>query len=275
MNKITLITGATSGIGRIAAEAIAQAGHTTIFTARDERKAQETQKEIQQVTGNPNVEYLLVDFASLQSVKEAAESVMQRYPQLDILINNAGTWEVERKTSKDGIEMNFAVNHLAPFLLTNLLISHLEKSASARIVTTSSMAHRRNILVPEDIEFKNREYDGIATYSQSKLCNLLFTLQLVKELQGKHITANTVHPGFANTALFEKMRPGSGNKGSDSPEEGARATIYAALSEELEGVSGKFFFKEHEETPTDLARDTAIAQKIWNISLDYVRPFLA
>ncbi len=236
MEKIILITGATSGIGRSAAEVIAKEDHHLIFTARDEKKAQQTMQDIIVSTGNKNVEYLLTDFSSFRSISESANEFKKRYDTLDVLINNAGVWEMERKESMDGIEMNFAVNHLAPFLLTNLLIPLLKKSKNGRIVTTSSMAHRRNILDLDDIEFKNKPYDGIATYSQSKLCNLLFTLQLQEVLLGTNITANTVHPGYVQTNLFENM--GKRDWSNVPPaSEGARSTVFAALSSLLDGVS--------------------------------------
>lgn len=274
MQKIILLTGATSGIGRAAAETIAKAGHKLIFTARNPAKAEATKNEIVAACGNEEVNYLLADFSSLQSVSELAETFMTQHPHLDVLINNAGVWEVERKYSKDGIEMNFAVNHLAPFLLTLSLLDALKKAGAGRIVTTSSMAHRRNILNLEDPEFRHETYNGVATYSQSKMCNLLFTLQLQKELNGTGITANTVHPGYVKTELFNNM--GTHDWSQVPPaSDGARSTVYAALSPELDGVSGKYIYHEGFESPTSMAQDKALAQKVWDISMQYVQPFLA
>jgi NAD(P)-dependent dehydrogenase (short-subunit alcohol dehydrogenase family) len=232
-----------------------------------------TKKETIQSTKNESIDYILVDFSSLQNVKAAAIEFNGKHNELDILINNAGVWEMERKLSKDGIEMNFAVNHLAPFLLTNLLIPILKNAKAARIVNTSSMAHRRNILDLNDIEFSNQTYNGVSTYSQSKLCNLLFTLHLTKELKGTNIIANSVHPGYVQSNLFENM--GSRNWGNVLPaSDGARSTIYAALSEELEGENGKYIYHENEEKPTDMALDSKLAQQLWDLSLKYVNKYL-
>lgn len=272
MHKIILITGATAGIGLSALESLAKTGHEVIFTARDEEKAIRIKNEV--IKGsNAKIDYIKGDFASLQEVKNLAEKFSEKYPKLDVLINNAGTWEMERKQSKDGIEMNFAVNHLAPFLLTLLLLPALKKSEAGRIINTSSMAHRRNILKFDDIEFKNQEYNGVSTYSQSKICNILFTLQLQKELRNTKITVNTVHPGYVKSDLFKNMGERDWDNIPDSSY-GARSTLYAALSPELEGISGKYIYLENEDVTTDMAKDENLAKKLWDLSIKYVEKFL-
>jgi NAD(P)-dependent dehydrogenase (short-subunit alcohol dehydrogenase family) len=279
--KTFLVTGATAGIGKTTAIAIAQAdqNNTVIFNARNMQKGQQVLDEIKQTSGNPNIYCVEGDFASLQSVKDFATTVSKRFPVIDVLLNNAGTWEMEFKESVDGIEMNFAVNHLAPFLLTLLLLPNLKKSTSARIVNTASGAHRRNILQLDDIEFRNSEYNGFFSYSQSKLCNLLFSLGLQTELETQNIsnvTVNTLHPGVVKTALFDKMNPQEraffGN--FSSPEEGAITSIYLCLSDEVEGVTGKYWHGHSEAESSDMAKNPDLASKLWDLSLKYVEKYL-
>jgi NAD(P)-dependent dehydrogenase (short-subunit alcohol dehydrogenase family) len=274
MKKTILITGATSGIGYEAAKEIAKSDCTLVFTARDAEKAEKTKAAIIAYSGNTHIDYLLVDFDSFDSIRQMVLKFTQTHSQLDVLVNNAGVWEMERKASKDGIEMNFAVNYLAPFLLTNLLLPLLKKSEAGRIVNTSSMAHRRNILMLHDLEYKNQAYDGVATYSQSKLCNLLFTLHLQEILKNTPITANTVHPGYVQTNLFNNMGGERDWRNVPSAYDGARSTIYAALSPELVGVSGKYFYHEGENQPTDMALDKNLAHQLWDKSVEYVEAYL-
>ncbi len=268
MVKTIVITGATSGIGYEAAKAFAKAGHRVIFLARNLKTAPQIKSELGQV-GGPEADFVICDLASFTSIRAAVMQVMEKYPVIDVLVNNAGVWEMEAKESVDGIEMNFAVNHLAPFLLTNLLLPALKQSAEARIVNTSSMAHRRNILYLEDLEFRHQPYDGIATYSQSKLCNLLFTLQLQQVLKGSKVTANSVHPGYVKTKLFNNMGKRDWSNVPDAAD-GARSTVFAALSPTLIGISGKYFYHEREDQCTELARDPLIAQQLWDKSMAYV-----
>ncbi|WP_027001764.1 SDR family NAD(P)-dependent oxidoreductase [Hugenholtzia roseola] len=281
MQKTYLITGATSGIGKMTALAVAKASpkNTVIFNARNLEKGEEVRQELIKASGNENIYCFEGDFASLASVKSFAQKVQEKFPTIDVLLNNAGTWEMEFKESKDGIEMNFAVNHLAPFLLTLLLLPALKKSTSARIINTASGAHRRNILQFDDIEFRKGEYNGFFSYSQSKLCNLLFSLQLEAELAKENIqniTVNSLHPGVVKTALFDKMnqeeRSFFGN--FVSPEEGAMTSIYLTLSNEVEGITGKYWHKHSEAVATDMAKDPHIAQKLWEVSLKYVQNYL-
>lgn len=279
--KTYVITGATSGIGKITALEVAKASteNQLIFNTRNIEKGEKVKQEIIKASGNQNIHYFEGDFASLQSVKDFAQKVSEQFPTIDVLLNNAGTWEMEFKESQDGIETNFAVNHLAPFLLTELLLPNLQKSKSGRIVNTSSGAHRRNILQFDDIEFRKGDYNGFYSYSQSKLCNLLHSLQLEKELEKqniKNITVNTLHPGLVKTPLFDKMtdeeRSIFGNY--VTPEQGAMTSIFLTLSNEVEGISGKYWHKHSEAVSTDMAKDESLAQKLWEVSLEYVREFL-
>ena len=273
MQKTILITGATSGIGLEAAKILADKGCKLYFTARDKGKAEKTLQEFISTSGNNDISYFLCDFASLKSVKELAETVSAALPKLDVLINNAGVWEMEFKDSTDGIEMNFAVNYLAPFLLTNLLLPVLEKAEHARIINTSSMAHRRNILHLDDIEFRHQPYNGVSTYSQSKLCNLLFTLKLSSILKPTGITVNAVHPGYVKTNLFNQMGTRDWGNVPDAAE-GARATIYTSLSNEVANVTGKYFFEEHEHKPTEMALNAKLADELWDLTVKMVAKYL-
>ncbi|MBS1507245.1 MAG: SDR family NAD(P)-dependent oxidoreductase [Bacteroidetes bacterium] len=271
--KKILITGATSGIGKAAAMGLARMGHTIVFTARDESKAISTRDELIKISSNKDIEFILADLSSLAQVKKLAEEYASTNQTLDVLINNAGVWEMERKFSADNIEMNFAVNHLAPFLLTLLLLPTLYRTKGARIINTSSMAHRRNILQLDDIEFNHSTYDGVKSYSQSKLCNLLFSLKLVDALAGTGVTVNTVHPGYVKSNLFKNMGDRDWNNVPDAAD-GARSTIFAATSYEMEQLSGKYIYHEREDQPIPQAYDKIAAQKVWDLSMAYVSRFL-
>ena len=267
--QIVLITGGTSGIG----EAIVrhfddQEGYRVYFTARDEAKARALTEDLKKS------QYLLMDFSRFETIVEAARELREQLPRLDILINNAGTWQMEFKETHDGVEMNFAVNHLAPMLLTLELLPALKESPAARVIHTSSGAHRRDILNLEDLEFREKPYNGIATYSQSKLCNLLFSLELKNHLAGSTVTTNTVHPGYVQSSLFENM----GQRNWDnvpSSAQGARSAIYAATAPALAGVSGKYFYLEGEEQRlSPRATDADLARRLWALSERYLEPFL-
>lgn len=282
MAKVFLITGATSGIGKTTALALAQADtkHTIIFNARNQAKGEQIRKELSEASKNEHIYCFEGDFASLASVRKFAEKVNEQFPVIDVLLNNAGTWEMEFRESEDGIEMNFAVNHLAPFLLTLLLLPNLKKSVSARIINTSSGAHRRNILQFEDIEFRKAPYNGFFAYSQSKLCNLLFSYQLVSELNKegiKNVSVNTLHPGVVKTDLFEKMSAEQKSLFGSfvSPEEGAITSIFLATSEEVEGVNAKYWHKYQEVESSEMGKDPQLAKKLWDLSLNYVEKFMS
>jgi len=273
--KTFVLTGATAGIGKITAIAIAKAGHRLVFNTRSLEKGEKVRQEIIAESKNTEVYCYEGDFASLASVQAFAEKVKADFPVIDVLVNNAGTWEMDFKESQDGIETNFAVNHLAPFLLTNLLLENIKKAEAGRIVNTASGAHRRNILQFEDIEFRTGEYNGFYSYSQSKLCNLLHSLQLNKNLRADgstYPTVNTLHPGLVKTALFDKMtdeqRAMFGN--FVTPGQGAESTIFLALSPEVEGISGKYWHRGKEAISTDMAKDEALAEKLWAVSEEYL-----
>lgn len=275
MSKVYVITGATSGIGRIAAEAIARTGATVVFNARDLQKGERVRQEIISATQNPDVHCLEGDFASLRSVQQFGRQIAERYPVIHVLVNNAGTWEMTFGESADGIELNLAVNHLAPFLLTQLLLDGLKAAPAARIINTSSMAHRRNILQWEDLEFRQGLYNGWFSYSQSKLCNLLFSKGLEKRLAASgadHVTVNSLHPGLVRTALFDQMSAEqlAGFGQFVTPEVGAQTTIFLALSPQVEGVSGQYWSNAMPATATTMATDPVLAERLWQVSEAYI-----
>ncbi len=279
--KTFVITGATSGIGKITAIEIAKNSldNQIIFNTRNLEKGEQVKQEIISASGNKNIHCFQGDFASLESVSNFAKNVIHKFPIIDVLLNNAGTWEMEFKESNDGIEMNFAVNHLAPFLLTNLLLPNILKSESGRIINTSSNAHRRNILQFNDIEFRNPDYNGLYSYAQSKLCNLLFSLSLKQQFEEaniSNITINSLHPGVVKTALFDNMNEQDKSFLGNyiTPEEGAQTSIFLALSNQVEGISGKYWHGHQEAESSEMSKNKDLADKLWRVSLDYVEKLL-
>jgi NAD(P)-dependent dehydrogenase (short-subunit alcohol dehydrogenase family) len=270
-NKICLITGATHGIGRAAAAALAQKGARVVIVGRDEERSQDTVAEIKTETGNPHVDFLLADLSVQAQVRQLAEEFKSRYGRLDMLVNNAGVINFFRQLSADGIEMNFAVNHLSYFLLTNLLLDILKASAPARVVNVSSNSHRHKHLDFEDLELKRGYWAGTA-YGRSKLCNLYFTYELARRLEGTGVTVNAMHPGFVRT----NMAANNGwlvrfflpfiHRNSLTPEQGADTVVYLASSPEVEGLTGKYFVRRQELESDPVSHDEAAAKKLWGIS---------
>lgn len=269
--KVCLVTGATSGIGRVTAGALAARGATVVITGRTPAKAQEAVAQITGETGNDSIHYLLADFVDLQQVEEMAAAFKERYNRLDVLVNNAGTY-FNRRHIKDGIEMTFLVNHLAPFLLTNLLLEVLKASAPARIITVSSDAHKYDQMNFDDLSFK-RGYFGMRAYARSKLANILFTYELARRLSGTGVTANVVHPGQVatniwrtNFGIFGPLLKWLIGLSALTPEEGADTVIYLASSPEVEGVSGKYFVKRQAVPSSPLSYDEGVARRLWEVS---------
>lgn len=260
-DRIILITGSTDGIGKQAAIQLARQGATVLLHGRNERKGKQIAQEIKDKTGNQKIDFFQADLASLQQVRQLAEAIKNRYDKLHVLINNAGVFETTLRKSADGFEMTFAVNHLAPFLLTCLLIDLLHRSAPARIVNVSSMAHSR------ELDFQNlqgeKHYSGYTAYAYSKLANILFTFKLARLLDKNKITANCLHPGVINTKL---LHAGWGLGGA-STEQGARILTYLASSPEVAGVTGKYFYEMQGPTnPAAIAYDEEVQDRLWQLS---------
>ena len=269
--KVCLITGGNSGIGKATALALARLDATVVIVSRDKDKGEATLLEIRTRSGNKDVDSMVADLSSQDSVRELAHDFRGRYKRLDVLVNNAGIFLPKRVQTVDGLEATFATNHLGHFLLTNLLLDLLKKSAPSRIINLTSSAHRGTEMNFEDLQGE-KKYSGYHAYSQSKLANVLYTYQLAKMLNGTGVTVNCLHPGVVRTG-FGKDQGGLmsilvriGSPFMMSPERSAKAAVYLATSPKLEGVSGKHFSKGREEKSSNESYDTSSAEKLWNVS---------
>jgi NAD(P)-dependent dehydrogenase (short-subunit alcohol dehydrogenase family) len=269
--KIVLITGATSGLGKITARECAMLGATVVFTTRDTGKGEQTKHELIQATNNKNIDVLYCDLASFVSIRTCCSEFLEKYDHLDVLVNNAGVWDYHRRESKDGIENIFATNYLAPFLMTNLLLPVLEKSAPSRIINVTSGLHSGTIHF-DDLESK-KSFSGMKVYAHSKLALILFTRLLAKKLEGTGVTVNCVNPGMTKTELgrdagvFSKMFFKLLGK---TAEKGAETTIYLASSPEVNSISGEYFEKKAIKQTNEETYDMDAANKLWDISKKYV-----
>jgi retinol dehydrogenase 12 len=270
--KICLVTGATAGIGKITATALAAQGAELTITGRNQQKTADTVQQIKSETGNQAVQYLLADFSDLQQVRDLAAAFKKQYSRLDVLVNNAGAFFNSRIDTSYGVEMTFLVNHLAPFLLTNLLLDHLKASLSARIVNVSSEGHKQDQMNFDDLEFK-KSFFGMKAYGRSKLANILFTYELARRLENTTVAVNALHPGHVATDIWKTSFPLIGpalkwiiSKFALSPEQGADNSIYLATSPEVEGVTGKYFDKREPIESSPISYDENIAQRLWEIS---------
>jgi NAD(P)-dependent dehydrogenase (short-subunit alcohol dehydrogenase family) len=269
--KVTLITGGTSGIGKAAATALAGMGATVVITGRNEERGKRALQEIREESGNDGVELILADLTVQDEVRRLAEELRERHKQLEVLVNNAGLVLSERTETPDGIETQLAINHLAPFLLTNLLLDLLKESAPSRIVTVSSDAHRWAKIDLDDLQSRKR-YRGMQVYGKTKLANIMFTYELAERLEGTGVTANCMHPGGVNTnfgnnqggpmnLLFRLFKPFM-----RSPEQGADTLIYLASSPEVEGMTGKYLADRKVKAASDAAYDETTRKRLWEAS---------
>jgi NAD(P)-dependent dehydrogenase (short-subunit alcohol dehydrogenase family) len=275
-DKVCVVTGATSGIGLVTAQALARQGATVIVVARNPERGAATVSRIRQETGNSAVEVMVADLSTQAQVRQLASAIQHRFARLDVLINNAGALFDRRQLSQDGIEMTFALNHLAYFLLTNLLLDPLKAADSARIVNVSSEAHRHARLDFSDLQGQHR-YTGWRAYSRSKLANILFTYELARRLAGTGIVANALHPGFVATnfgrnnhgiaaAFFRLLQVAA-----ISPEEGAQTIIFLASSPEVKGITGGYFVKQKAVRSSQISYDRAAAERLWQVSAELAR----
>ncbi len=271
--KVVLITGATAGIGEVAARALARMGARVAIVGRNPEKCDATVASIRQESGNPDVNALVADLSSMAEVRRLAEDFQTRFDRLDVLLNNAGAMFSTRLETVDGFERTFALNHLAYFLLTNLLIDRIKADTPGRIVNVASDAHR---VAPRGLNFDDlqaqKRYRAFRAYGASKLANILFTRELAKRLEGTGVTANCLHPGFVAT----NFTSGNGTLGwifrrmaslaAISPEKGAQTSIYLASSPEVAGITGAYFNKCRQSTPLPAARDDQAARRLWEVS---------
>ena len=268
--KLILITGATAGIGEAAAYSLAAQGHELILVGRNPTKTESVAQQIRTKTGNGAVHALVADFVDLDQVRGLAAQVKQKFPPLDVLINNAGTVFLWRHRTKYGVEKTFLINHLAHFLLTNLLLDHLHEHA--RIVNVSSGSHLSGELDLTDLNM-DKSYFVMSAYARSKLANVLFTYELARRLGDRKITVNALHPGRVGTDIFKANLLILGPlikwmvaRVSLTPEEGADNTIYLASSEDMEGVTGKYFVKREAVPSSPLSYDKRLAKQLWEVS---------
>ncbi len=268
-SKTCILTGSTSGIGRETAVQLAKKGIHLVLPVRDVKKGNLLRDEIIKNTGNERVDIMECDLASFQSIRNFASSFLEKNHQLHILINNAGLWEYKYNKSKDGYEMTFAVNHLAPFLLTNLLLDVMKKSAPARIITVSSVAHRFVNIDFDDPE-GNKSWNNFRAYSQSKLANILFTKKLAEKLEKDQITVNCLHPGIIATHLFNKLPliKRLAPYFLSTTEKGARTTVFLATSSTGANVTGQYFSGKKISKVSKVAKNDMMADKLWELSLE-------
>jgi NAD(P)-dependent dehydrogenase (short-subunit alcohol dehydrogenase family) len=261
LNKTVLVTGATDGIGKQTALELAQLGAHVVIHGRSEERCVATIKELERQAHEANFAYAVADFTSLQQIRDMAKTFQDRHKTLDILINNAGVFMHRRTLTQDGIETTFAVNHLAPFLLTNLLLPLLHASKPARVITVSSNTHHGAHLDMNNLQGE-RSYSGYSAYSASKLANVLFSNELAERVKSDDITSNSLHPGVISTKL---LGAGWGAGGNDLTE-GASTPVYLATSPDVERTTGKYFVRSRETKPNPLANDVTVRQQLWQES---------
>ena len=270
--KVCVVTGATSGIGHVTARALAGRGASVILVGRSRERSEAALESIRGSVPGAAVEFLLADLSSQADIRRLAREIPKRADRLDVLVNNAGGMFMKRRESVDGIEMTFALNHLAYFLLTNLLLDRLKASAPARVVSVSSDAHRwAKRLDFDDLEGR-RNHAGFGAYARSKLANLLFNEELARRLEPAGVTANALHPGFVATNIFSgngptgwMMRAGA-RLLAISPEEGARTSIRLAADPDLEKVTGRYFVHGAIHASSPASRDRDAALRLWERS---------
>jgi NAD(P)-dependent dehydrogenase (short-subunit alcohol dehydrogenase family) len=272
--KRVLITGATGGIGRITARALAEAGAEVILVGRNQARGNAAATEIAAAAGEGRATFVAADLSRQAEVRRLAEQVAARWDRLDVLLNNAGAMFKHRRESADGIEMTLATNHLSYYLLTRALFERLKAAAPARIVNVASGAHRRARLRLDDIQSRRR-YRPIEVYSNTKLCNVLFTYELARRIAGSGVTANCLHPGFVATDIgpAHGVVPGIvwrlvTRVAAIPPEEGAETSIHVAGAPDLEGVSGRYFDKCRPVASSPTSRDRDLQRRLWDISAE-------
>ena len=286
-----IITGASQGIGKAAALGLARRGLSVVLVSRDAQRAEKAVAEIRAASGNHQVESLLADLSSQASVRELAAQLLARPGRLAVLLNNAGVASPERVVTGDGLELQLAVNHLAPFLLTNLLLERLVNDGPARVITVASRVHEQGAIDFEDLQGE-RNYTGARAYNRSKLANVLFTYELARRLEGRGVTANCLHPGVVPTNLNRYLGTGRDPAASQpspvtrmkrsfrrklgllrgrrsevcTPEEACRTSVHLATSPDVEQVSGAYFVDCRQASSSPASHDEAIAARLWEVS---------
>lgn len=271
LKRIALVTGANAGIGRETVRGLVRAGMHVVMVCRDRKRGEEAFADVQQDTGRDNLTLMLADLASQSSLRELAERFLTQFSALHVLINNAAMICSERELTEDGIERQLAVNHLAPFLLTSLLLDTLKQSAPARIINVSSQMHQKVGMDFENLQGE-KHYHPRSIYAQTKLANVLFTKELARRLEGTGVTVNALHPGTVATGLFGRFLglPRWLRFLSDwygvSPEKGAETSLYLATSPEVASITGEYFRNCQPFPCNPLAKHKSLATKLWDIS---------
>ncbi len=285
-----IVTGASQGLGKCTALGLARMGADVVLISRDPGRAEEAREEIVRESGNERVECVIGDLSSQASVREMAARIQAREGPLKVLVNNAGVATPQRQVTEDGLELQFAVNHLAPFLLTNLLRDRLVADAPSRVVTVASLVHERGQIDLDDLQGEVG-YTGSRAYDQSKLANVLFTFELSRRLEGTGVTANCLHPGVAPTSLNNYLRgprranvarPGAGVRAVrmlrarwnkllgrarvNTAEEASRTSLYLASAPDVDGTTGKYFVACREAQPSPASLDEELAARLWAVS---------
>jgi len=272
-DKIIFITGATDGIGRETALEFARKGATVLVHGRDRNRCESVCEQIRREGRSRTADYVLADLSSQHQIVEMAQQVKRKYSSIDVLVNNAGVYMHSREITEDGLEATFAVNHMAPFLLSQLLIGLLAAARGPRVITVSSVAHTR-----AQVDFQNlqgeKHFEAYGAYALSKLGNILFSNAFARKVADRGVTSNSLHPGVIGTKL---LMEGFG-MGGDDLETGVATSIYLALASEVDGITGKYFQKSAESKASAMAADTVLQEKFWEASVSLVRseyrPFL-
>ncbi len=270
--KTVVVTGATSGIGEVAAVELARQGARIVFIARNPLRRDTTLARLSFANDKAEHTAYLADLSRLSEMKRVAGEIAAAEPKIDVLIDNAGALFAKRETTADGLEMTFATNHLAYFVVTNLLLNNLKATPSARIVITASDAHKSGKLNFDDLQ-SEKSYSAFRVYGTSKLCNILFTRELARRLTGTGVTANCLHPGFVatqfadnNDGLLPFVVGLAKRAAAITPEQGAKTIIHLASSPEVAGKSGGYFYKCAPATPTAAAQNDADAKRLWDVT---------
>jgi NAD(P)-dependent dehydrogenase (short-subunit alcohol dehydrogenase family) len=275
--KTVLITGATAGIGRATAAQLARQGAYLTIVGRDPGKTARTAAEIRTQTGNIHVDHLIADLSALAEVRRLAAEFTESHPKLDVLINNAGGIWATRRTTVDGLEHTFAVNYLASFLLTSLLLDSLKAAAPSRIVNVTSGNYVMGRIDFDDLQ-SERKYSGLRAYNQSKLASVLFTYELARRLDSTGVTVNALHPGAVRTDFYVRddlpltvrivalARPVMA-----TPDQGARTSVYLASSPDVGPATGRYFVRSKPKNTSKLSRSRELAARLWQVSADLVR----
>jgi NAD(P)-dependent dehydrogenase (short-subunit alcohol dehydrogenase family) len=275
-DKIVMVTGANSGIGKAASLALAKMGATVVMVARNKERGEAARSEIIRKSQNNSIDLLLADLSSLESVRKLATDFREKYSELHVLINNAGLFNQRRRVTADGYENTFATNYLATFLLTNLQLGLLKASAPSRIINVSSVGHYNGHINFDDLNLE-KEYGGWKAYGQSKLALVLFTHELAKKLQGTGVTINAVHPGTVATNIWSRPFGPVGfimalpKLFMTSPEKGAETIVYLASSPDAKALSGEYLEKLKVKKSSDESYDEEIAQRLWDVSAKLTR----